>query len=318
MAMNTKGGRRRAKRRAARDAKKVAKQQYVGGSEDALKDLRENAANEIAGSRADYDAAAQRLNDVGDKALAEADSAGADYTASRDRALESRQKAQASLAGIQGGADKAIAMRNAALAKNNLNDAAGTAITANEAVAAQRLSRAQGALNAQARGLAGGMGEGGSLAMQQALASAGAGSADLAAENQLNLTEAANKTRFDAAQGQVQNELGVADANAGTTYDAGINTSSASQNLYNADQAARDAATQRQGNFFAQGVSTAGAGLDSTLGNKGQELNNEQTINTAQISADQARANAVAEAARKNSGLNKFERWTAPWNNKES
>ncbi len=119
---------------------------------------------------------------------------------------------------LMGGEATANALRDTALSDSNILDAADQAITKNDLLAQERLMQQTGLLSRSARGLAGSMGEGGALAMQQAIASSGVAAADLAAQDQNTRAQLANDTRYAAARQRSQDILGTADAKAQTAY----------------------------------------------------------------------------------------------------
>lgn len=307
----TKGRRRRKERRAKRREqrslrKNGPKEQFYGGSQEALDSARKSADRNVSEASDSFDSAQRTAKTEMSRLRKTSTSAESDYEASKAQTQESRSGYQSSIAGIGQNAQQAIAMRNNALAQNDLNAAANTAINQNNAVAQQRLAQSIGLQNRAARGLAGSMGEGGALAMQQAMASAGAGAADLSAQNQVTQAQLANDMRYGAAQQQVANALSVADANAGTQYDSGLQLANANAGLMQSDANLQQLADARSQNLLSMRGQMAELGVSSALSNQGQQLQNQQTINGTQLGVDQATAAQKYAAAQANSPLAKL------------
>jgi len=166
--------------------------------------------NQEADAKARVDVGLKRQNIDMQRKERELSVAGSDWEAAQ-------QRTQGAYDGIQSSADRAIAMRNQALAANDLNAAADRGIQQNNALAQQRLALAIGQQNRAAQALASGQGEGGALAMQAAIAQAGQANADQALQSDLAQAQLANDMRYKAAQDQVTNALGVSRDNATTT-----------------------------------------------------------------------------------------------------
>jgi len=177
----------------------------------------------------------------------------------RDNALGQNQ--------LTGTAESVLGQRAGALAGSpTIGQATETALGANQKNARDLLAQQIGLQNRQARGLAGSMGEGGALAMQQAMASAGAGAADLAAMNQGQQNQLAAQMRFDAAAAQrgedvdsanlgLQTRMGAAEQeraaqlgfagqSADENYNAGLQQMAAQQQLAGQRINAQQLATQ--------------------------------------------------------------------------
>lgn len=309
--MATRGRKRRQARRAKRrEQRKLRKngpeKQYYGGSERAFESSQRDADRKTDSAADDYEAAKKTAKTEMSRLRKETDEADADYNAAKSQAQESRQGYQSSIAGIGTNAQQAIAMRNNALAQNDLNAAANTAINQNNQIAQQRLAQGIGLQNRAARGLAAGMGEGGALAMQQAIAQAGANAGDLTAQNNVTQAQLANDMRYGAAQQQVANALGVADANAGTQYDSGLQMANANSGLMQADQNIQQLTDARQQNLLGMRSGLAELGVSGALSNQGQQLGNQQVINTSQLGVDQQNAAGKYAAAQANSPLAKL------------
>lgn len=307
----TKGRKRRKERRARRrEQRKLRKngpeRQFYGGSEQAYDTASKSARRNANEAQDNYEQADKRLDTELSTLRKREESTAKEYDASKAQTQESRSGYQSSIAGIGTNAQQAIAMRNNALAANDMNAAANTAINQNNQLAQQRLAQTIGLQNRAAMGLAAGMGEGGALAMQQAMASAGANAGDLSAENQLTQAQLANDMRYAAANQQAQNALGVADANAGTQYDSGLQLANANAGLMQADANLQQMADARQQNLLGMRGQMAELGVSSALSNQGQQLQNRQAIEGLQLGVNQANSAAQYEAAKANSPLAKL------------
>lgn len=297
---------RREKRRERRKLVKTGpKKQSYGGDEEALKEERESSAKRVDESQEQYKTATGKMDEATDRADELEKRSGTAYATDRVNSLQSRTAQQDAIGGIGAGASSAVAMRDKALADNNLNTIAEQNIAANQVNAGQVLNNQVGMLRRGAIGQAGAMGESGALGVQQALASSGASAGDLAAQNALAQAQLAAQTRFNAGNQQVANALGVADANAGTTYDAGLQTAGQTAVMRGADQQAQDASSARQLNLLGQRIGSAQTGGAAALENQNQMLRNQQIVNTAQLGVDQKAAADAYEAA-KNGGITGF------------
>lgn len=250
--MNTKGGRRRAARRAARkDFKEARKEaQYLGGSKEEEKALynearqgrqetraeakegRDEIRRELETSRGEaeryrnqqeQDRWRGQLRDEESRAgIAEmgraADRAGnllgqgaqgamEEYTQGAQQAINARANALGTNA-LTGSTENILAQRAAQIgASPTIGQAIETNIGANIANANQQLARSTQMLNRQAMGLAAGQGEGGALAMQQAMANAGVNAADLTAQKNMQLADISAQNRLTAALTQREQDL---------------------------------------------------------------------------------------------------------------
>lgn len=264
------------------------------------------------------------LAGAGQKAANEYTQGAAAANATRSNAL-----ATGSLAGT---AESVLAQRQAALAAApSIQQANETNIAANAVNAGANQERAAQMITRQGMGLAAGQGEGGALAMQQALASAGSAIGDNAGQSNLALNESnaaaryaaamaqnaqtvdsANlglSTRMDAAAAERANQMGVAQANAGSLESAAGNRATAGLGVANqigqmsvdaakADQAARAAgASQAQAQSAqsgAQSLQLAGLGANLASGNattataaEGADKDYQSQLLTAQYKAGQ-------------------------------
>lgn len=211
---------------------------------------RRQSANRTGKSLNTLEASAAR-NDIGAGAAAS--------RGIRDQALGQNQ--------LTGTAESVLGQRASALAGSpTIGQATDTALAANQKNARDQLAQQIGLQNRQARGLAGSMGEGGALAMQQAMASAGAGAADLAAMNQGQQNQLAAQMRFDAASAQrgedvdsanlgLQTRMGAAEQeraaqlgfagqSADENYNAGLQQTAALQNVAQQRAGVQQVATQ--------------------------------------------------------------------------
>lgn len=361
--------RRAASRRDARQRRRAGPETTIyGGSDGALADMRRHNKIDDANARIRENKADKALSDQLGKTDESADRA---YKTARDLEREGRgdrRGARDAIGGIQSGADGAADTRNSALQSSmgTLNNALGrnaltgsaesvlaqrkaelagvptigqatdTALAANQANANANLANQIGMQNRAARGMAGSMGEGGALAMQQAMASAGANAGDQAAQNQMQQAQLAAQMRFGAAQQQNQQDLatanlgtdlrmgaaeaerqnqmnvaganaasqmGVGDANAAMGYDAGLQRSNAAQGLAGlttgAANAAQGASTQLQG----LGQSAANAYGDFANNVRGQVNQNTLGVENAAAGVDAANKSAAyADAMAKRGG----------------
>lgn len=363
---------RRAQRRANRKIRKAGPSQvYYGGTEREQKQLQRDALYEKNRNRLDViesrdetkgqldrtnQAEAQASNDLAfrnatsnvsrneyrtgidsigsgaDKAASERSTALGTASSLRNNALGQNQ--------LTGSAESILAQRQAQLAgAPTIGQATETALTANQANANAMLNRQIGIQNRAARGLAGSMGEGGALAMQQAIASAGAGAADQSAASQLAQAQLAAQMRFGAAQTQNQQDVAAADqavalrmgaaeqeranqlsvaganaadtlnignANAGNTYDAALQAQQARGALMGQDANNVAGAQSYQSNLLGQANNVAQnrgtlaqSGLDSAA-------NDQQFQLGTQAELDQAKATGAYDAAKADSPLNKL------------
>lgn len=297
---------RREKRRAARKTRREGpSKQYLGGSEKAYKEMSRTAGQGVSEAREGYGGATDRLRETGDRASLLEEDAGEAARRARLDALASRSAYQGAIGGLRSSADSAIGLRNRALLENDLNAAATRGIAENEAVARTRLAQNTGLVARQARGLAGSMGEGSALGLQQAIASSGASSAELAARSAADQAAEAAKMRYAAAQGQVANALGVADANAGLTYGAAQDVVGATQAARAQDLEAQAAEVARQTVFLNARMQADQAGTGAALDNQGQQFSNQQFVEGTQLGQNTLDAQNKFQAAQ-NRGLTGF------------
>jgi hypothetical protein len=374
--MATKGRQRRQERRARRREsrqlrKSGPKAALYGGTQERLDKYREDAELDIGrAERREQESYSSTRNELGRTRTlekeAEDDRRGYEQTArgSRDaysgdvdaigdqanRANYMRTHALGGATGtrnqayaqnqLTGTAENALARRTQELQSvPSIGSAVNTAIGANNAAAQARLGQSMGLANRQARGMAGSLGEGGALALQQAMASSGANAADLMAQNNTMQSQLAAdlrlqgamrqneidvgsadlglNTRMGAAEAERANQMAVAaanagdilsvgDANAGNAYDAALQTANARANLMQQDATNRGAADTRQ-------LALLGARNDTALNL--QQLSqqglrdanqNQQFVEGTQAGADQAVAMGKYAAAVENSPLNKL------------
>lgn len=235
---------------------------------------------------------------AGQSSLNLAEGFGAERAALADQTLAADQartqdaiaRQQASVLGIGAGAGQASNILGQAYGANQLTGTAENILNqraaamaaapsyaqlANEAIAAQTQGMqdqtrfAQGQLGRRAMGMAAGMGEGGALAAQQAMASLIGGGADMAAQSQLQNAAAAaqmraeaaanqrgetvgeagyaSQARLGAAQQERANQLATAGQQSQLAYNAGLATNAAQAGLTGAQQAATNtSASQAQ------------------------------------------------------------------------
>lgn len=290
---------RRSDRRADRKLRKKGPEaQFYGGSEEATEEARKRSQESVEKSEKGFDSATGRMEGSSDRSAQLEGDAEKDYKNARYAASQSRDSQKSAIKDINTSAQQANTLRSQALAANNLNTIADANIRQNQALAGQQLTNQTGILRRGALGMAAGAGEGGALGIQQALASSGAGAADLAAQTALQQNQLANDTRFNAANQQASNALAVGNANAGQLYDASGQVAAQTAALRGADMASQDAATGRQLNFLGQ-TNQANSNIGAlALENQGQQLRNQQVINTAQLGADTLAAQNAYDAAK--------------------
>lgn len=346
-------GKIRKERRARKRARK-AENTHLGGSRTEERALYKDAKDQSAASAERADKSYGRLDDSyedtkeqqgqeesrystdrGEAKLASAAyrngiqdikrDAGTSQTMIRDAnqsSMDMRNSALATGSLVQS-TDSVLANREATLAAApTIGAATETAIAANQANAQAQTQYAQGRLNQNAMGLAAGQGESGALALQQAIASAGAGGADIAAQSNMQQAQQNAGMRFDAAAQQRAevvggadaavaarlaaagaertNQMAVADKNATQSYGAG--TANAELN-YNSGLATQDARNTAVGQAQAQqGLSSARnltlSGQQANIATGGAQIANageatdkgyQSDILTAKFNAGQAR-----------------------------
>ena len=185
------------------------------------------------------------------------------------RTQNALQRQQASVMGIGTGASQASNILGQAYGTNALTGSTESilgqrAAGIDAALAAQTQNMrdqtqfAQGQLARRAMGMAAGMGEGGALGAQQAMASLVGGGADMAAQAQLqNAAQAAQMraadvdyssgARLTAAQQERANQLATAGQQSQLAYQSGLATNAAQAGLTGAQQAATNtSASQSQ------------------------------------------------------------------------
>jgi len=277
-------------------------------------------------SRSDYQSGIDSIGAGANKATSMRNDALGGATGIRNSALAQNQ--------LTGSAESILAQRQAQLAgAPTIGQATETALAANQANANSMLNRQIGIQNRAARGLAGSMGEGGALAMQQAIASAGAGAADQASANQLQQAQLAAQMRFNAAGIQNQqdvaaadqavalrmaaaeqeraNQMGVAganaadtlnigNANAGNAYDASLQAQNARAALMGQDANNVSSTQGYQANLLGQANTVAGN--RSAIAQAGQDsaYNDQQFKLGTAAGIDQAENQRKYEAAKQN------------------
>lgn len=374
--MATRGRKRRQKRRAGRREqrdlrKRGPKDAQYGGSQEALDKARGSAADDTRTAERKYSLADNESRDELDRARGLEEDSERDYRGYEQASRGSRDSYASSIDSIgtsanyargernsalgdaqstrnqaysqnqlTGTADNVLARRSAELAgAPTIGQAVETNIGANAANAQARLGQSMGLANRQARGLAGSMGEGGALAMQQAMASAGANSADLLAQNNtqqgqmaadLRLQAALRQndldvdsanlgltTRMGAAEQERANQMAVAganagdilnvgNANAGNIYDAALQQTSARAGLMQQDAANQQNIGNRQLNLLGTRMDMAGNRQALAQQDVAGARQGEQFIEGAQLGVDQANNAQAYQAALANSPLNKL------------
>jgi hypothetical protein len=316
----------------------------LGGTKEAQEKFIDQAGKERAGAQtrerqADTDSR-KELN----YQRQQESKAGQEYDADRQTASGSRGGYESAIGGIGSSAQNAMGIRNNALAQNQLTGSAesilaqrqaqmagvptigqatDTGIAQNYKNAQTALGQSLGLQGRQMRGQAAGLGEGGALAMQQALASGGANAADLMAQNQAQQNQLASQMRFNAAMTQNQQDvdaanqavdlrmgaaeqerqaaLGFADSNAGMAYDAGLQGLNARGALMQQDAATRDTSGGRQLNMLGmRGDMTQNRASAAQQGVRDANQNQQFNLGTAagidQTNSANAYQNAMANS----------------------
>lgn len=246
--MATRGRKRRQERREKRRENRRLRKEgpdtaFYGGSEEAQQDYQRESRQDVARSEVreaesyrdtlreqrrtrDLESGAENeRRGYADAAASSRSAYGSDVDAIGGQANRANYMRSHALSGAQG-------VRNQAFAQNRLTDTAENALArrtaelagvptighavetnigANNANAQARLAQSMGLANRQARGVAGSLGEGGALAMQQAIASAGANAGDLLAQNNTQQSQLAADMRLEAAIRQNELDVGAAD-----------------------------------------------------------------------------------------------------------
>lgn len=345
----------RARIKARRENRKLRKQgpekTYYGRTKEQESKYREEYDRDVGRERTQNDEARGEVSKELASTRQATSDAGNDYGTARSDANWSRGAYNDSIEGLSGQAQNAMAIRNNVLGQNQLTGSAesilaqrqaqlagvptigqatNTAIGQNYANAQAALNNAIGKQGRQARGLAGSMGEGGALAMQQAMASQGANAADLMAQNQTQQNQLASQLRFNAAMAQNQQDidsanlgvdlrmgaaeqerqaaLGFADANAGMSYDASLQALGARNALMGQDAATRENMGARQLELMGagHGLATAGAGLAQNA--LGMQYQNRQNLEGTAAGVSQQDNMAKYQAAVDQSPMNKLKR----------
>jgi hypothetical protein len=307
-----KGEQRDAKLRAKDEYEQVTKQREDTQGKATTAERERKTAQGAAGGTLDKLEWAVDRGDIG------AGAAGA--RGIRDKALGQNQ--------LTGTAESVLGQRANALAGSpTIGQATETALGANQKNARDLLAQQIGIQNRQARGLAGSMGEGGALAMQQAMASAGAGAADLAAMNQGQQNQLAAQMRFDAAaaqrgedvdsanlglqarMGAAEQEraaqLGFAGQSADENYNAGLQQMAAQQQLAGQRTNAQQLATQNALGTGQQANAMSAGTFDAARQDKQQADEMKYGFEDRIYGVKQGQNQAAYEAA-KNRGATAF------------
>lgn len=247
MAMNTKGGRRREKRRAKRAAKKV-NNLSIGGSKAKEEQYLREAHTNAEDSRGFADQSREDSREELKLSRKLQKQATNDYDGDRGSLQSRDREARTAINGIQGATDGAsstladaqlgaagtrsnalatgslvgsteniLAQRAATLgASPTIGQATETALAANRVNANTQLQNAQQAMNRQSMGLASGMGESGAGAMQAAIMANAAARGQAGAQTNMQLADQNAQLRYSAAQAQREQDL----AEAGYASDA--------------------------------------------------------------------------------------------------
>ncbi len=282
---------RREKRKADRNAKKN-ENTFLGGGKDEEKALYADARDQSAKSAGRADAAFDQSQAELDNARSSQETADRDYRGDRTRAgtaLDTQRQGISDIYGKTGegngllatGLDSAMGTRNNALAAGSLVDSTEDNILANAANAQAQQKFSAGLVNRGAMGLAAGQGESGALALQAAMAGAGQGTADMAAQSNLALADQAAQQRLQAAAAERQNQLALADANAaaqlGVSGQQSQNTIASALATQQARQAQTAAAQAQTGQSAQTNLTLQGQRANLAAGNAGLANQGEAT-----------------------------------------
>jgi hypothetical protein len=339
----------------------------LGGSDKSQRRLLRTAKADLGSAREDVKESRAETGVQLEETQGRADQSNRDYRNDRGLSRASREDFIGGIGSIGAGADQAsttrnnalggaTGIRNNALASNQLTGSAESILAqrqaqlagvptigqaTNNAISAQAqsanamLANQVGIQNRAARGLAGSMGEGGALAMQQAIGGAAAGAADQAAQSQLAQNQLASQMRFNAALTQNQQDvaaadaavglrmgaaeqerqaqLGIAGANAADTlsvgganaangYDATLQAQQARGALMGGDAAKAQASGAYAGNMLGAANSMAVNRATLAQDAKGQANQNQQFMAAG---IDQMQNQNAYEAAKRNNPLQK-------------
>lgn len=236
---------------------------YYGGSKEANDAYRKEAKGEVKAGKERETDQYKKLQEAADKTSEKERRSESERVGAQMDALSSRQ-------GYQSAVDK-------------IPETTEAAIQAQAKNAQDQLAAKTAMQNRQARGLAGSMGEGGALAMQQAMASAGAGAADALAQNQLQQNQQSADMRFNAMQQQLAGQ----------------------QNLAGMDQSTYQNASQRQLGLLSAANSAAGGMYDAAAGSLGAARQNQQFIENSALASQQQANQQAYENAKKNNFFGK-------------
>jgi hypothetical protein len=310
----------------------ILEQKRTRGLEGEAENERRGYADTAASSRNAYSGDVDAIGDQANRANWMRNYALGGATGARNQAYEQNQ--------LTGTAENALARRAQELqGVPSIGGAVNTAIGANNAAAQARLGQSMGLANRQARGMAGSLGEGGALALQQAMASSGANAADLMAQNntmqsqlaadlrlqgalrqnQLDV-DSANlglNTRMGAAEQERANQmavaaanagdiLGVGNANAGNVYDAALQTAGARAGLMQQDASNQQVAGNRQLNLLGASNNLAVNGQQAAQQGLRDARQNNQFIEGTAAGIDQAENQRRYQEAQNKNGFQKF------------
>lgn len=347
MSMRSRMNKRQAARQLRRDGPKQA---YLGGTPGAQEGLRKDTKREqqeqkvreskeyeqVTSQRVRAQEDQRKANNARDSAAKRTSEALTGLTQSvqggkiAEGAAGARGTRDAALGKDQltGTAENVLGQRaNALAASPTIGQATEAALAANRANAQQQLGQQVGLMNRHARGLAGSMGEGGALAMQQAMASAGAGAADLAALQQTEQGKLAADLRFGAAQQQraedvdsanmgLQTRMGAAEQEraaqlgfAGTSadeqYNAALQQMAAEQDLAQQRAGIQQLETNRFLNSAQQANAMSAGTFDAAQQSKQQAFSNRLGTEGTIFGIENQQNQAAHEAA-KNRGAAAF------------
>lgn len=286
-----------------RDRDRRRNDKYLGGAPEDEKKLYEEAAQQRDISIAREDSSYRGMKDQTKTTQGMASAAETEYRGSKNdssKALKESRDAAYGIGEATSGAKSALthstamarSERQKALATNSMKTQAESAILANQQAAQQQLAANNAMMNRQSRGLAGSMGEGGALAMQQAMMANSQSAGDALTANQLQQNQMANDMRYQAAAADREAQLAFAQQNAADMTNMGQNVAQTGMAGAQAQQQAlanqsglmqnqQQLASQRQLGLTGQANQMA-TGLESA---SGQNLNMNQDYQSGLLTA---------------------------------
>lgn len=275
-------------------------QAYYGGSARAFARMQHQARKDIREGKAAEEKELAELKSERENTRQDEEVASRERDLASAIARQSRHEYAGKIGNIRSDAEGTIQQRMAELAgKPTIGDATEAALQANRQNAQEQLAQQVGLLNRQARGMAGSMGEGGALAMQQAMASAGAGGADLAAMNQNQLNQLSADARFKAGLQQRLEDVDTADLGMKTRLGAISDELNARQGLMDTDQRQQALAGQRQMQLLGARNQMAGGLYGIESGKLADARDRQDFLYATQFAQDQEEAARLFEESKR-------------------